>query len=69
MDIRSVQELLGHGSVQTTVQYTRGLTQTVKRHYMSYHPRENELYEEVGEEYLVRLQRLVGRLRETRKNR
>jgi site-specific recombinase XerD len=48
-DIRSVQELLGHASVQTTVAYTRGMTETVKRRYMSYHPRENELYEEVDE--------------------
>ena len=68
-DIRSVQELLGHGSVQTTVQYTRGLTESVRRHYMSYHPRENELYQEVDEEYRAKVEALVRRLGEGAKRR
>jgi site-specific recombinase XerD len=46
-DIRYVQELLGHESVETTVIYTHvgaeGLRKTMKR----FHPREHELFEEV----------------------
>ena len=42
-DLRYVQELLGHESIETTVIYTNELFENLKRIYKSYHPRENEL--------------------------
>ena len=54
--MRYVQELLGHQSIQTTVRYTHELYDNLKRIYRSYHPRENEYYREVDEEYLRRLE-------------
>jgi len=43
-DIRFVQELLGHESLQTTVGYTREVVTGLKKMHRQYHPRENELY-------------------------
>ncbi len=43
-DVRFVQELLGHESLETTVQYTRQLTTSVRKMHRQFHPRENELY-------------------------
>lgn len=45
-DIRYVQELLGHESLETTSDYTRGVAEELKKTHRMYHPRENELYEE-----------------------
>jgi integrase/recombinase XerD len=45
-DIRYVQELLGHESLDTTVAYTRQTVDGLKKSHRMYHPRENELYEE-----------------------
>ena len=45
-DIRFVQELLGHQSIQTTVHYTRQVVRGLKRMHRSFHPRENSLYPE-----------------------
>jgi hypothetical protein len=58
-----VQELLGHESIQTTVRYTREQQDEVQKAHRRYHPRENGLYETVGEEYEARLQALSDRLR------
>jgi site-specific recombinase XerD len=66
-DIRYVQELLGHESVETTVRYTKNQVSQLKRAYRSHHPRENQLYEEIGPEYLVRLAALEARLLGTRR--
>jgi len=55
-DLRYVQELLGHESIETTVIYTNELYDNLKRIYKSYHPRENEYYKEVDEEYLARIE-------------
>jgi len=43
-DIRFVQELLGHESLETTVIYTREVVTGLKRMHKMYHPRENEIY-------------------------
>ena len=56
-DIRYVQELLGHESIETTVTYTHDLHENIRRVYKSFHPRENIYFQEVDEAYLERLQR------------
>lgn len=38
-DVRSVQELLGHASVETTQIYTQVTAETLREHYLSSHPR------------------------------
>lgn len=43
-DIRFVQELLGHESIETTVLYTREVVKGLKRMHRSFHPRENGIY-------------------------
>ena len=50
-DVRTVSELLGHTSMETTARYTHVLPETLKRTFKSYHPRENGLYVEMGEDY------------------
>jgi site-specific recombinase XerD len=68
-DVRYVQELLGHKSIQTTVGYTHMLPESLKRIYKSHHPRENAQYREVDGEYLASIERLVKHLEKTRKRR
>jgi integrase/recombinase XerD len=57
-DLRYVQELLGHESIETTVLYTEELHENMKRIYKTYHPRENRLWLEVDGGYLARLEGL-----------
>jgi len=57
--VRHVQELLGHRNIESTVRYTHVMTDSLAKVYRRHHPREHELYEELGEEYLGRLSRLV----------
>ncbi|HPN13389.1 MAG TPA: tyrosine-type recombinase/integrase [Spirochaetota bacterium] len=69
-DVRYVQELLGHEYIQTTVKYTHLMIESLKRVYKTYHPRENEYFEEIDEEYLKALDALkreVEKRRETNK--
>jgi integrase/recombinase XerD len=67
-DLRYVQELLGHKSIETTVVYTHELYDNLKRIYRRYHPRENELLREVDEAYLKRLNGFYEYLKSREKN-
>jgi site-specific recombinase XerD len=58
--IRHVQELLGHKSIESTVRYTHVMVDSLGKVYRRHHPREHELFEELGEEYEGRLKSLVG---------
>jgi integrase/recombinase XerD len=66
-DLRYVQELLGHESIETTVGYTQEQVENLKRIYHRFHPRENGLYREVDEEYRGRVDRLLARLEDPRR--
>ena len=57
-DIRYVQELLGHESIETTVRYTHAMYENMKRVYKRYHARENEYYKEITAEYRERIEEL-----------
>jgi integrase len=65
-DIRFVQKLLSHASISTTVVYTTELVENLRRIYKSYHPRENQLFREIDEEYKARYQRLKEALQARR---
>ena len=65
-DLRYVQELLGHQSIETTVLYTNEQLENLKRIYKTHHPRENALWREVDEEYRARVSRLLARLEDPR---
>ena len=67
-DIRYVQELLGHGSIQTTVRYTKLLTESLKKAHQVHHPRENQYYREVDSNYRQQIQRFKQDLLKGRKN-
>jgi integrase/recombinase XerD len=54
-DIRYVQELLGHESVDTTSIYTHAVYENMKKVYRMYHPRENEYYMDSSKEYDARI--------------
>lgn len=66
-DIRYVQELLGHESLETTEIYTHALYENMKNVYKSFHPRENEYYEEAGAEYRKKIQTFIAELKKQRK--
>ena len=55
---RYVQELLGHECIETTVKYTHLMIESLKRVYKTYHPRENQYYEEITGEYLEELEKM-----------
>lgn len=50
--IKHIKDILGHSSIQTTVAYTHFNVKSMKKILKMYHPRENELYEEVDEKEL-----------------
>jgi len=65
-DLRYVQELLGHESIDTTARYTHCLVDNLKRQYKQYHPRENRNYEEVDVKYKEDLQQLAEEIEKSR---
>jgi integrase/recombinase XerD len=67
-DLRYVQELLGHKTIESTVVYTHELYENLKRIYRTFHPRENEYFREVDGEYLKRLNRFYEYLKSREKN-
>jgi site-specific recombinase XerD len=50
-DVRTVSELLGHTSIETTARYTHVQLEGLKKQFKRYHPRENELYAEIDDDY------------------
>ena len=66
-DLRYVQDLLGHESIETTAVYTHEQFENLKRIYKSFHPRENALYREIDEVYQARIQHLVDRLEDPKR--
>jgi site-specific recombinase XerD len=46
-DLRYVQALLGHESLETTVIYTQQQEEQLRRYYKAYHPRENLIWKGV----------------------
>ena len=65
-NVRYVQELLGHESIETTVQYTHMLYDSLKRVYRSFHPRENEYYREVDQEYRDKVEELANYIKKAK---
>ena len=63
-NVRYVQELLGHNSLQTTVRYTYLSLNRIRSVYKTHHPRENTYYREVDEAYREKIRVMVERLRE-----
>lgn len=69
-EIRYVQELLGHESVETTVGYSHQNEENIKAAYRQFHPRENYHFAEITDAYLSRLDSLVSdSLKQREKNR
>jgi len=65
-DVRYVQELLGHESIETTVRYTHTLHESLKRVYRIFHPRENEYFKEVDAEYVKKVEELLSYIKKAR---
>jgi integrase/recombinase XerD len=53
--IRHVQELLGHGHIESTARYTQVMSDTLALVYRRHHPREHALYEEMDASYQQKL--------------
>jgi site-specific recombinase XerD len=67
-DIRYVQELLGHESIETTARYTHIATEYLRKAYKEFHPRENGFYCEVDDAYRKEIHALVSYIRKYSRN-
>jgi site-specific recombinase XerD len=65
-DVRFVQELLGHESIETTTKYTHLKIESLKRVYKMHHPRENKFYEEITKDYLNNIELLKEKIKKKR---
>jgi len=54
-----VQELLGHGTIESTARYTHVMNDGLAKIYRRFHPREHELYEEMDLSYQNKLASLI----------
>jgi site-specific recombinase XerD len=54
-NVRHVQELPGHKSIETTMRYTQMQNESVGRMYRKYHPQEYEYFKVVDGEYIRRV--------------
>lgn len=61
-DVRTVSEFLGHTSIEITARYTHVQLAGLKKQFKKYHPRENELYREVDDEYRTAVSQLKAEL-------
>jgi site-specific recombinase XerD len=61
-DLRYVQVLLGHATVESTVRYTNELLDKLRRRYLCAHPRENEYRARVDGEYRLAVAKLARTL-------
>jgi len=61
-DVRYVQELLGHSSVETTMVYLHEGEDWLRKEYNTHHPRQNMMWKEVDEAYIGTLEDLRLRL-------
>ncbi len=59
-DLRYVQELLGHTSIETTCTYLNESIPNLKRIYKRFHLRENEYYQEISDEYMNKINSLYS---------
>ena len=57
--LKHVKDILGHNSMQTTVIYTPFNVKSLKRILKMYHPRENQLYEEVDKNLLEEVKKIL----------
>jgi len=63
-NIRHIQELLGHKSIENTARYAQVHTAGLQKVYRKYHPGEHELFEIVDEAYEQRLETLIAGTKE-----
>jgi len=68
-DLRYVQELLGHASVETTALYLHEGREWYRREYNSHHPRQNGLWKDADAVYRKHLDVFEAELRATEETR
>ncbi|MBI9099533.1 MAG: tyrosine-type recombinase/integrase [Spirochaetaceae bacterium] len=59
---KDIQTILGHKSIETTLVYTHQRIVNLKKIYRTYHPRENDFFKELDDEYRKRIERFKKKL-------